>query len=332
MRILAWGLLAALTLFAATPAQAALRLCNRTSYILYAATSSVVSPGSTTHGWTRIAPGDCQIALPEKLTAQTYLVYARSSLSHGGPQRAWGGNFPTCVKDGTFTLQQKVTQPYCAGSAMFAVPFAALDTHGRPDWTMRFDDQPALASLEAAQLAGVKRLLQDNGYKIAAIDGKPDKQTGAALKDFRAKMGFSAQEGNAELFAALEKQAGEKGQAPQGLTLCNDTKADVMAAIGEADGGVSRGWWRIGGTTCAHLVTAALTQNAIWLFAQHPGGGPLVTGTDNFCTAAPEFEIKGKNDCPARGFALTGFARIALKGPGVILHIGEKGLQPAMSK
>ena len=52
------------------------------------------SAGSSTQGWTRIAPGDCQVALPEKLTAQSYLVYARSALAHSGPQRAWGGNFP----------------------------------------------------------------------------------------------------------------------------------------------------------------------------------------------------------------------------------------------
>ena len=40
------------------PAQAALTLCNRTSYILYAATSAIRSPQSQTEGWTRIAPGD----------------------------------------------------------------------------------------------------------------------------------------------------------------------------------------------------------------------------------------------------------------------------------
>ena len=34
------------------------------------------------------------------------------------------------------------------------------------DWTMTFDDDPPLKTLEAAQLAGVKRLLKDNGYDI----------------------------------------------------------------------------------------------------------------------------------------------------------------------
>jgi len=40
------------------PAQAALTLCNRTSYILYAATSAVQGSRSETEGWTRVAPGE----------------------------------------------------------------------------------------------------------------------------------------------------------------------------------------------------------------------------------------------------------------------------------
>ena len=82
----------------ASPAEAALKLCNRTSYILYAATSSVAGNGSSTQGWTRIAPGDCQIARPEKLSSQSYLVYARSALAHSGPERAWGGTHSNCLK------------------------------------------------------------------------------------------------------------------------------------------------------------------------------------------------------------------------------------------
>lgn len=333
-RRLAW--LTVLACFAlASPAHAALKLCNRTSYILYAATSSVVSPGSTTQGWVRITPGDCQIALPEKLTAQSYLVYARSSLAYSGPQRAWGGNFPSCVKEGDFTLHQGVTAPYCTGGTVFAAPFAAVDTHGRPDWTMSFDDQPGFPTLEAAQLAGAKRLLKANGYRLAAIDAKPDKATEAALNDFRKKMRFSPQAGNAELFAALETEATKRGEAPQGYTVCNDGKDDVVAAIAEAAGGdyVTRGWWRVAGSACARLITTPLTQGTIWLLVQRPGGPTLVTGPDQFCVTAPEFEIKGRGRCVQRGFTQAGFARTLTGGrPGSIVHVGASGLQAAMSK
>src|SRR6185503_6637636 len=73
------SLLAALAMLAASgalasPAQAALKLCNRTSYVLYAATAAVSDRGSSVKGWTRIAPGDCQTARPERLSAQSYLV------------------------------------------------------------------------------------------------------------------------------------------------------------------------------------------------------------------------------------------------------------------
>src|SRR5690606_3906286 len=93
-------------LFASGPVEAALTLCNRTSYILYAATAAINTPQSQTQGWTRIVPGDCQTARKEDLTAETYLVHARSSLSHSGPARAWGGGFPMCVRDNDFTLSQ----------------------------------------------------------------------------------------------------------------------------------------------------------------------------------------------------------------------------------
>lgn len=332
-----WAWLVVLALMAfASPAQAALKLCNRTSYILFAATSSVVSPGSATHGWVRIAPGDCQTALPEKLTAQSYLVYARSSLAYSGPQRAWGGNFPSCVQEGDFTLHQNVTAPYCTGGTLFAVPFAAIDTHNKPDWTMTFDEQPAFPTLEAAQLAGVKRLLKENGYRIGAIDAKPGKPTETALNDFRKKMHFPDRAGNAELFAGLESQAEKRGGAPQGYTVCNDDKSDVAVAIAEMAGGVvSRGWWRIAGGACARLITAPLKESSVWLLVDRPGGPTLVSGPDQFCIATQQFEIKGRAQCRQHGYAQAGFARTSTAGvAGRVIHVNASGIasQAATSK
>ena len=333
-RLAALAVLAAGLAFA-RPAEAALKLCNRTSYILYAATSSVTGAGSATHGWIRVVPGDCQTAIPEKLTAQSYLVYARSALAHSGPQRAWGGNFPFCVMDANFNLTRKGVPPDCTGD-VFSAPFATVDTHGRADWTMTLDDQPGLVSLEAAQLAGVKRLLKDNGYKIAAIDAKPDKATGAALSDFRKKLHFADRDGNDKLFSVLETEAAKRGGAPQGYTVCNDDKAPLAAAIAEAAGGdfVTRGWWRIAGGACARVITTPLKQGAVWLTAQRPGGAILVSGPDQFCVTDLEFEIKGRRNCAQRGFAQAGFARIATHGrSGGVAHIDANGLrQPGISK
>ena len=201
------GLLALLMLAcAAAPAQAALSLCNRTSYILYAATSG--GAPSQTRGWSRIVPGECAVVRGEKLAGPRYLVFARSGPGHSGPERAWGGANGVCVKDGDFNLRQ-VPGTACNGGA-YTLPFAVLTTSGKPDAKMSLDETPAYPSLIAAQLAGLKRLLSDNGYRIGVINGAPDKETGAALADFRKRVRLPPGAGNSQLFQALETEAARR--------------------------------------------------------------------------------------------------------------------------
>ena len=309
------------------PAQAALTLCNRTSYILYAATSAIQSPKSQTQGWTRIAPGDCQVARKEALNGESYLVHARTSLAHSGPPRAWGGAYPVCVKDADFTIQQAVTAPYCSTDDTFPLPFAALDNHGKANWTMNFDEQPAM-SLTQAQLAGVKRLLKDSGYPIARIDGSPDKVTGAALADFRKRMHFAADAGNAELFTALEQEARRK-TAPAGYTVCNDGREALLVALGQTDKGTagSQGWWTVEPGACARAITTPLDSDWVYIMAQRKSGGTLVGGPQRFCTTMAAFEIRGNANCVARGFVEAGFAATRTRGmSGYVAHIGPGGL------
>ena len=324
--------LAALGLMSAlAPAHAALTLCNRTSYILYAATAAIQSPRSETEGWTRIVPGECQLARKEPLTAETYLIHARSSLAHSGPPRAWGGAYPVCVKDANFSVTQAVTQPYCTAEDTFSLPFAPLDNRGKSVWTINFDEQPVM-NLTEAQLAGVKRLLADNGYKIGRIDGKPDKATGAALMDFRKRMRFAADAGNDQLFEALEREARKK-IAPAGYTVCNESREPLLLALGQTDGAaankaVSRGWWTAQPGACAKAITTPLNSDAMFLLAQRKNGSTLVGGAQRFCTAAAAFEIHGAADCAARGFAASGFAATPTKGlSGYVAHIGPAGLK-----
>lgn len=330
MRALALALLALAGLTAPallSPAQAALTLCNRTSYILYAATSAIQSPRSETQGWSRIAPGDCHLARKEPLTAETYLVHARTSLAHSGPARAWGGNYPVCVKDANFSIRQGVTQPYCTADDTFALPFAPLDNRGRSVWTMHFDETPVM-TMAQAQLAGVKRLLKDNGYKIARIDGAPDKATGAALADFRKKMRFKESDGNVELFHALENAA-RKTIAPAGYTVCNDGKEALLVALAQRDGGkaVSRGWWTVHPGACAKAITTPLASEAVYLAAQRKSGASMVTGPARFCIAQAAFEIQGAGNCKTRGLGEIGFARTDTRGrSGFVARIGPVGL------
>ena len=322
------GIYAGLLLLLPHPAKADLKLCNRTSYVLETATSTIKNTDSLTQGWAHIVPGDCAIVIKGKLATASYLVYARSALAHAGPTRAWGSAFPVCVKDGDFVLHQTVTQAYCTAPDTFALPFAPVNMKGRrSDWTMAFDEKPALSSLTAAELAGVKRLLSDDGYKPGAINGSPDKATAAALADFRAKMKFKPQDGNDKLFAALEKQAGTKS-APQGYAVCNDSADPLLAAIAQEGPGKprSRGWWRIAPKACARALSTPLS-GPVYLLTQKLGGAVVVGGTEKFCTTSIAFDVEGKGDCLKRGLIESGFAVTAGGGlSGYVAHVGAGGL------
>ena len=327
-RLLLLALAALGPAFVPAPAEAALTLCNRTSYILYAATAAVQSPRSEAEGWVRIAPGECQLARQEPLTAETYLVHARTGVAHSGPARAWGGAYPVCVKDTNFKIQQTADQLYCTADDTFALPFARLDNRGRSVWTMNFDEKPAM-NLTEAQLAGVRRLLMDNGYKMGPIDGKPDKATAVALADFRKRMHFAPTAGNAELFAALESEARKK-TAPAGYTVCNEAREPLLVALGQVEAGkpVSRGWWTVQPGACAKAITTPLGSDAVYLLAQKKSGGTLVGGPQAFCTTAVAFEIHGNQTCSARGFTQSGFAATPTRGlAGYVAHIGPAGLK-----
>jgi uncharacterized membrane protein len=235
-----------------------------------------------------------------------------------------------CVEDTDFHLDQSVTMAACRSGA-FALPFAALDTGGHRSWTMTLDESPALPSLQAAQLAGVKRLLRDNGYAVGALDGSPDKKTGIALAAFRKRMNFPERAGNADLFAALEKQA-RKTNAPAGYTICNDGKAGLEAALAWTEGGQasSRGWWMVPPGACARAITTPLGKATYYLFARRKGGKAVVSGPGKFCIAPTRFESRARGDCAAHGLAEAGFRRTPTAGlAGTVAHIGDRGLAPA---
>jgi uncharacterized membrane protein len=312
----------------ASPADAAMKACNRTSYVLYAATGTVANTNVVSQGWTRIAPGGCKTVLLNDLTAPAYYIYARSSLAHSGASRAWGGSMNICVKDANFSSQDSLSAAQCKSDDFFQLPFARVDTHAMRNWTTTFSESPALTTLAQAQLAGLKRLLGDVGYKIGAINGTPDKATDAAITDFRKRQRLSASATMDDLFDALETEA-MKTATPAGYSVCNDTAKSVAAALGQKqrDDWVSHGWWKIAAGSCARLVGDLSGLDSLYLFVQKIGGPPLVTGPNKFCVTDIEFDIQGRSRCAARGMTETGFAETRVKGlSGYSAHIGESGL------
>src|SRR5262249_12984078 len=143
---------------------AQLELCNRTSYVLYAANAFVLSGNSISTGWTRVRPGVCKIAIPANLGPTTYYVYARTSQAHAGEPRAWGGQTPICVKDTNFAGKNKFAGTACDSDDYFRLPFAAVNTKKMKSWTMTFSESPAIGSMPVAEQAGLERLLHDLGY------------------------------------------------------------------------------------------------------------------------------------------------------------------------
>jgi len=310
------------------PASASLKLCNRTSYVLYAATAETTGAGTTTRGWTRIVPGGCAVAVPGPLASSGYEVYARTSRAHRGPAHDWGGTDNRCVKDTDFSLKLPPGDGRCTSGDSFAVPFARLDTKGRANWTTTFTLSPAVASLAAAHDAGIARLLSDIGYK----PGPGGNWVPAALTKFRLRMRLPPDANNADLFDALETEA-MKVAAPAGYSICNDTDAAFWAALGEKSGKTwrARGWWQVMPGACAHAITQPLSADKIYLLAERKDGVKLVTGRENFCVTSITFEVEGRTHCAERGLKAAGFAVTDTRGrSGFVAYVGENGLLPSL--
>lgn len=329
MRLLRALLACVVFCMCASQAQAQLKLCNRTSYVLYAATGYVKGIDALTQGWTRIVPGTCQYAIRDKLSAHGYFVYARTSIGHAGTSRAWGGTQKLCVKDANFALRAAIAALRCPADDTFDLPFAGVATKAAKSFAMTFDEMPAFASMKEAQAAGLKRLLKDQGAKIGTVDPRPDKASDAALAAFRKRLNMAATATPLDLFDALETEA-LKTSAPAGYSVCDDTAKAIWVALGEKNRTgkpVSRGWWKIAAGGCARAIAEPLATDRIYILAQTPGGVPIVYGTQKFCTTNVEFEIQGRDDCKKRGLVESGFAETNVKGLlGFTAHVSEHGL------
>jgi len=315
------GLVFAIASFV-SPARAGLTLCNRTSYVLYAAAAALTVPDITVKGWTRLAPGACAEALKGDLTAQQYFITAKTSRAHSGSPRAWSGPTEICVKDSDFS--QRVPFAARCGGDFYETGFAAVDTRRMRNWTATFRESPDLASMPAAERAGLKRLIADNGGRTLGTD----KEVEAALAAFKIRLKLQKNAPTAALFDALETAA-MKSAVPAGYTLCNDTAAPVYAAIAQQIGRTfaARGWWTVAGGTCAPLITDAVAGKKIWLRVERAKGAALVAGPAKFCVTNIEFDIQGRERCASRGLTEAGFAEThGGPSPGFTAHVTATGL------
>lgn len=325
---LALTLMVAGLVFASTPAHAQFELCNRTSYVLYAAIAVQDKANTTTQGWTRVIPGECKTAIDTPLGKNAYYVYGRTSAAHAGPQRAWAGGAMFCTLDATFKLTTPNGVTQCPADEATMLPFAPVPTRGQAVWAMTFTESKALGTADAARTAGLKRLLQDNGAKIATIDGKPDRQTGDALAAFRKRMKIAAGAETREMFDALETEA-LKSSSPAGYSICNDTEGVIWAVMALPLGRdyITRGWWKVPAGACAKAITEPLKLDKVFLHVEKHGNDRLVSGRDKFCLTNMQFELQGRGNCAKKLLNETGFAATITKGlAGYTAHVGNQGL------
>ncbi len=96
------------------------------------------------------------------------------------------------------------------------------------------------------------------------------------------------------------------------LRLCNMTSSRVGVAIGYRDpqGWVSEGWWNLRPNACETLIKGTLTSRYYYVYAQDYDRGGEWAGRTPLCTRDKEFQIRGAEDCLARGFERTRFFEV----------------------
>ncbi len=305
------------------PAIADYRLCNMTSYVLMGAIGYQADTGWRSHGWARLLPGACGTALPGSIGKAGYHVFARSIEAHRGTAKYFSGPERFCTVPGDFDIEGRES---CALKGYDTNGFIRVETKPGSEWTTSFSE-PRDYSPEAARIAGVQRLLRDNGFVIPHIDGIAGKSTIRAIGAFERASGKGAGSGTIDdrLVERLIEGA-EREHEKTGLDLCNGTRHLVWAAIGyrTAEDEVSSGWVRIEPGKCAKAIKGALSARSYFVYAEavggkggvmREGGRPLVwSGGETFCTKTTRFEISGRDDCARRGYDERNFMRIDTDG------------------
>ena len=310
-----------------SPAHADLKLCNRMSYVIEAAIGIDDKSATATRGWFRIDPAACRVVLQGTLNADRILLNARALPVYGASPIPQNGSDTLCVSSDNFVIA--AARQCRAGQT--AAPFTQIVPTKADDGNLvaylaedsEYDD-------EQARLAGVQRLLVIAGFDAAPIDGVDGPKTQAALAAFLKSRGLTTDFVQSPNFFTTMIEA-VQSPSSTGLTWCNDTPHKVMAAVGIDDGKtvVSRGWYRIDPGKCLRpdvigqprrifsFAEAVDVENRAVKFKDRPLNWG---GTTALCTRENKFETSEQGDCPARGFASTGFAAVDMSSGGKTLR------------
>jgi uncharacterized membrane protein len=314
-------------LLSSQPALADLKLCNRMSYVVEAAIGIDDKAATATRGWFRIDPAACRVVVQGTLNADRILLNARALPVYGASPIPQNGNDTLCVAPGNFVI---AAARQCRSGQTQAQFTQVTPTQADDGNLVTYLAEDSEYDDEQARLAGIQRLLVIAGYDAAPIDGVDGPKTQGALAAFLRSRGLTQDVVQSPNFFTAMIEAVQSPSAT-GLTWCNDTPHKIMAAVATDDGKsvVSRGWYRIEPGKCLHPDVTG-TPRQVFSFAEAVDADnrtiklkdkPLNWGgTTALCTRESKFETNEQGDCPARGFAATGFAAVDLSGGGKTLR------------
>ncbi|ABS61919.1 protein of unknown function DUF1036 [Parvibaculum lavamentivorans DS-1] len=318
--------IAAAVLFAclafSAPAHADYRFCNKTSYVLDGAIAVEAGAAATSSGWLRVQPGECGVMLEGDIVEQKYYVYARTIDAHLGSVKYFSGNERFCIVEDEFAVEGR---EQCAMRGYDSADFLQVATKPGKEWTTTFSEASDYTG-EQARIAGAQRLLKDIGFPLTRIDGIAARNTLRAVEAFQRSVNapVTGRIDEALIGRLVERALAEHEKV--GLSFCNKTEELVWAAVGYLDSGddMSSGWIRIEPGTCRKSIKGKLSGDTYFAYAEaidetgavaRRNGEPMIWGgTENFCTKATRFEIRGRDRCASRGFDQRGFMRIDTGG------------------
>lgn len=316
-------------LLAATPAQAGLTLCNRTSYRVETAIGLEKQPEVATRGWFKLDPGECKQVVDGMLDADMVYVHSRTPPVYGTPPKPETGRVELCVRAGNFAIPDGRDCPLSQQMSFSAA--RPSDSKNGP--VVYLAEQAAYDDAQARR-AGIQRLLTIAGYDAYPIDGVKGVNTEKAIAQFLSDHKLPADAAEKPDFFDTLLDAARNPQG-RGFFWCNDTRYTVMASLGVVEMGaiVTRGWYRIGAGKCLRPDLHG-HPHRLYSYAEAVDGSgrtimrngkPLSWGGNlPLCTRDGSFELSNHKDCSARGLNSAGFAVIDVAStPSTNVHFKE---------
>ena len=305
-------------------------VCNETSFIIRLANAVIREGKLAPKGWDQIIPGQC-FGLAAPIGSPRY-VYAESSPIHQGGIREWTGQTPICVSPEDFTADATKN---CALQNLKTRNYLAVDPTEKRTTLIEPDNFG-----KKAEIAGIQRLLQDNGYKISRIDGLTGRRTNRYIREFKKKSALPVGIPNTELIEAMASKAKAR-QSDIGFEICNNTTATVWTAMAMRDNGAwqSRGWWTIEKTECLRPFTKTLEGADAHFFALQENKIETDEGTTfgpdkrlrsvaatpaQFCIAEAKFSALGREYCGESGYAVANFRPLPTDSEGAKINLSDQ--------